>query len=268
MKKITAFCIGLALTAVLAVPAYAGAWRQDARGWWYQNDDGSYPAGTWQWIDGNGDGTAECYYFYSDGYMAYNNTIDGYYVNSAGQWEAGGRVQQKSVGRGNSGGSSPAQTAAALFRSAIQNRTWNSRGTAAQTFAVVDANNDGIMEVSVCSYEGWDDEVNSFLYFDGSGLRRAEFGEIEYIDSADPARSMIYTGRIRGKDIRAAYSYDPLRGVTYLDTWFLGYGDWENEAIYERYGTGMRTLRFVDATAANIDYYLSGSGRATGFENY
>ena len=268
MKKFTAFCIGLALTAVLAVPCYAGAWRQDARGWWYQNDDGSYPAGTWQWIDGNGDGTAECYYFYSDGYMAYNNTIDGYYVNSAGQWETAGRVQQKSVGRGNSGGSSPAQTAAALFRSAIQNRTWNSRGVAAQTFAVVDVNNDGIMEVSVCSYEGWDDEVNSFLYFDGSGLRRAEFGEIEYIDSADPARSMIYTGRIRGKAITAAYAYDPLRGVTYLDTWFLGYGDWENEAIYERYGTGMRTLRFVDATAANIDYYLSGSGRATGFENY
>ena len=97
MRKITAICIGLAVYAAAAFPVYAGTWVQDASGWWYRNDDGTYPAGGWQWIDGNGDGTAECYYFYPDGYMAYNNSIDGYHVNDAGQWVVGDRVQKKTV---------------------------------------------------------------------------------------------------------------------------------------------------------------------------
>ena len=77
--------------------SFAGSWRKDTRGWWYQNDDGSYPAGTWQWIDSNGDGTAECYYFYADGYMACNNEIGGYRVNQDGQWVIGERVQTMKV---------------------------------------------------------------------------------------------------------------------------------------------------------------------------
>lgn len=97
MKKLAAICIGFALAAAAVLPVYAGSWRQDSTGWWYQNDDGSYPANTWQWIDSNGDGTAECYYFYPDGYMAYNNDIDGYHLNSSGQWELGGKIQQKTV---------------------------------------------------------------------------------------------------------------------------------------------------------------------------
>ncbi len=97
MKKLTAICIGLAFTVAAAIPAYAGMWRLDESGWWYMNDDGSYPAGCWQWIDSNGDGTAECYYFYPDGYMARNNDIDGYHVDDAGQWVIGDQVQKKTV---------------------------------------------------------------------------------------------------------------------------------------------------------------------------
>lgn len=97
MKKLTAICIGLAFAVAAALPAYAGTWRQDAAGWWYQNDDGSYPAGCWQWIDSDGDGTAECYYFYADGYMAHNNDINGYHVNDAGQWVIGDRIQRTNV---------------------------------------------------------------------------------------------------------------------------------------------------------------------------
>ena len=48
-----------AFAAAAALPAFAGTWRQNSYGWWYQNDDGTYPAGGWQWIDSNGDGTAE-----------------------------------------------------------------------------------------------------------------------------------------------------------------------------------------------------------------
>ena len=112
MKKLAVFCFGLAFAVAAALPVCAGTWVQDASGWWYRNDDGTYPAGGWQWIDGNGDGTAECYYFYYDGYMAYNTTIDGYHVNEAGQWVVGGRVQQKTVAGGASSASSGAASSA------------------------------------------------------------------------------------------------------------------------------------------------------------
>ena len=60
--SITAKIMITAAAAVfaLSLTAYAGQWKNDSRGWWYQNDDGSYPAATWQWIDSNGDGVAEC----------------------------------------------------------------------------------------------------------------------------------------------------------------------------------------------------------------
>lgn len=86
-----------ALCTALAVPSFAGSWRQDDTGWWWQRDDGSYPAAAWEWIDSDGDGTAECYYFYSDGYMAHNNDIDGSYVNDDGKWTVAGKVQKKQV---------------------------------------------------------------------------------------------------------------------------------------------------------------------------
>ena len=55
--------IGGAAAGMKAIPAEAGSWQQDQRGWWWQADDGSYPAGEWRWIDGNGDGMAEFYCF-------------------------------------------------------------------------------------------------------------------------------------------------------------------------------------------------------------
>lgn len=79
-------------------PVFAGQWSKDSVGWWWQEDNGSYPAGTWKWIDGDQDGTAECYYFNSDGYMLENTvTPDGYTVNAQGQWVSDGIVQAQSV---------------------------------------------------------------------------------------------------------------------------------------------------------------------------
>lgn len=73
---------------------FAGEWKQDATGWWWQNDDGSYPTNCWEWIDGNKDGVAECYYFGADGYMlAGTTTPDGYTVNADGAWMENGEVR-------------------------------------------------------------------------------------------------------------------------------------------------------------------------------
>ena len=94
MKKIVAL-IGMAvLTASMSMTAFAGEWKQDSTGWWWQKDDGSSPVNQWQWIDGNNDGIAECYYFDTNGYMLFNTTTpDGYEVNSNGNWVINSIVQ-------------------------------------------------------------------------------------------------------------------------------------------------------------------------------
>lgn len=81
------------------ITAFAGTWVKESDSptrWVYRNDDGTFLQNGWHWLDGNGDGTAECYYFYPDGAMAYNTTVDGYQVNNDGKWvDSAGTVQTK-----------------------------------------------------------------------------------------------------------------------------------------------------------------------------
>ena len=89
---VATFLLSMAANATV----FAGAWKQTESGWWYDNGDGTFPNNTWQWIDGNNDGVAECYYFYGNGIMAANTvTPDGYTVNPDGAWTVDGKVQAK-----------------------------------------------------------------------------------------------------------------------------------------------------------------------------
>ena len=100
MKKAKLLIATLCMSATMAMTSFAGQWQQDSIGWWYQNDDGSYPVNTWQWIDGNGDGLAESYYFDSNGYCLMNTTApDGSAVDSSGAWIINGVVQTIEVGQ-------------------------------------------------------------------------------------------------------------------------------------------------------------------------
>ena len=94
-KLLTAVC-AMALTAGVSFASLA-AWQQDEQGWRWQDAGGSFAADTWQWIDGNGDGTAECYYFDRNGYMAVHTTVDGSEVDDSGAWTVDGQVQTKQV---------------------------------------------------------------------------------------------------------------------------------------------------------------------------
>lgn len=79
MRKAKLLIATLAMSAMMASTALAGEWKQDQTGWWYQNDDGSYPISTWQDIEG------KQYYFGADGYMFYNTTTpDGKQVGADG----------------------------------------------------------------------------------------------------------------------------------------------------------------------------------------
>ena len=97
-KKMLVGILSTALAMSMSMTAFAGQWQSDTNGWWWQNDNGSYPANTWQWIDGNNDGTAESYYFNEQGYCLMNTTTpDGYTVNPAGAWVVDGVVQTQAV---------------------------------------------------------------------------------------------------------------------------------------------------------------------------
>lgn len=76
--------VTMATTILAATPAYAGQWMQDSTGWWWRNDDGSYPFLACAWIDGNHDGVAENYCFDERGYLNMNPVEEGLTVDENG----------------------------------------------------------------------------------------------------------------------------------------------------------------------------------------
>lgn len=87
MSILTAGATALLSAVLLSTPALAGEWRANSTGFWYINDDGSYPTYAWQWIDGDGDGVYQCFAFDENGYLMLNQTTpDGYLVGEAGAW--------------------------------------------------------------------------------------------------------------------------------------------------------------------------------------
>lgn len=83
MKKWKLLLATFAISSIMGITALAGEWKQDSRGWWYLNDDGSYPTNTWQIIDSN------TYLFDENGYMrtGWIQTVNGnwYYLNPTGE---------------------------------------------------------------------------------------------------------------------------------------------------------------------------------------
>lgn len=98
--KIMKVCAATAVcTGAFTLSAFAGNWVKNATGWWYDYGNGTWPSSSWQWIDGNNDGVAECYYFDRFGYCMINATTpDGYQVNGSGAWVENGIVQTRNVG--------------------------------------------------------------------------------------------------------------------------------------------------------------------------
>lgn len=76
-------------SVVAAVPISAeAAWKQDSTGWWYENNDGTYPENTWKNINGR------WYFFDYTGYMRHDTIVDGYYLASDGALAEGSREIQ------------------------------------------------------------------------------------------------------------------------------------------------------------------------------
>lgn len=82
-KKSVLFTLAATLTLLSSVPAFAGQWQKDNVGWWYLEDNNTYPVNGWKTING------AMYYFNSNGYLLTNTiTPDGYTVDENGAWIA------------------------------------------------------------------------------------------------------------------------------------------------------------------------------------
>lgn len=102
MKRKWLFLMTLMMSMMMTLTSFAGVWRtgegNNQSRWWYDNEDGTYAQNGWQWVDGNLDGTAECYYFDGNGWMLSDTTTpDGYQVNTDGAWVSGSGVETRAV---------------------------------------------------------------------------------------------------------------------------------------------------------------------------
>lgn len=79
MKK-NFWILGMSIITMLSFSshAYAGEWKKDNTGWWYQESNGTYPTKQWSNISG------KWYYFDENGYMVHDRWIGDYYLGTDG----------------------------------------------------------------------------------------------------------------------------------------------------------------------------------------
>ncbi len=136
------FGMTVLMCLLFSLTAFAGEWKSDSRGWWYQNNDGSYlrsgkysiggqdyifddsgymapggwqnSGGVWYYCDTSGavqkNRWIGDYYVGADGAMAVNTWVGAYYVGADGRW-----VQNQSA----AGAAQTAQTSAGSDAEAI-----------------------------------------------------------------------------------------------------------------------------------------------------
>jgi len=137
MKRFRLLIITTLLALSTSFSAFAGSWEEDSKGWWYKNDDGSYPRSTWFTFATTG----KQYYFNNEGYLLVNTTTpDGYKVGSDGAYlesDPSNIAKAKSTKSGsyvNSGpgvvgnNSAPKQNSNSLANNSNSNNNSNNNG--------------------------------------------------------------------------------------------------------------------------------------------
>lgn len=108
-KKLMTAVLTVTMALAMSINALAFTpvvgWKSEQLGggthWHYDKTGyGEFAVNEWLWIDGNGDGIAECYNFDGTSFMRADTvTPDGYTVNADGAWTIDGMVQTKQVGQ-------------------------------------------------------------------------------------------------------------------------------------------------------------------------
>ena len=104
-KFMAKFLMAISVAFLLsAIPSFSvGFTKGSSRdAWWYDLGNENYLRSTWQWIDTDNDGVAECYYFDADGWMYTDTTTpDGYTVDENGAWTVDSVVQTRETQEDN-----------------------------------------------------------------------------------------------------------------------------------------------------------------------
>ena len=77
-KKLLVLGLSMAGVLMLSNTAFAGEWKRNNVGWWYQESTGTYPTSRWSNIG------EKWYYFDNVGYMVHDKWIGDYYLGSDG----------------------------------------------------------------------------------------------------------------------------------------------------------------------------------------
>ncbi|MDR3780590.1 MAG: hypothetical protein Q3Y15_06535 [Candidatus Copromonas sp.] len=77
-KKLLVLELSVAGVLMLSNTAFAGEWKRNNVGWWYQESTGAYPTSRWSNIG------EKWYYFDNVGYMVHDKWIGDYYLGSDG----------------------------------------------------------------------------------------------------------------------------------------------------------------------------------------
>lgn len=119
-KTMMALGAAAAMTMAAVITAHAEQWKDDARGWWVERDDGSYLVNEWYRSPSSG----LWYYMGPDGYMLTNATTpDGYYVGADGVWNQGTNAGTTQQGAANPKNIAAAREAAEEFKVWAKNQT-------------------------------------------------------------------------------------------------------------------------------------------------
>lgn len=277
-QQVMAGIMAAALTLSGSITAFAGSWQQDGSGWWYQNDDGSWPANTWQWING------KCYYFDESGYMLSGTTApDGSTVDESGAWTVDGVVQTQGTDAGaGAQTASPAnpydndvnRAALAAYLYDLKNSPdykWyydSQHGGRSLTmdphFAVLDANGDGVYEVFV--YCGGPSMAPHWLLYYDNGVKKKEFGTMPTIGTLENGQFYI-TGGNHGWFWGELYTLNggALTVVERLEYDMMRTANYEAvQAAIDQYANRMVTYNMVYFSDENLELYLGGNGQDTG----
>ncbi len=138
-NKFCLFLSTLFLSLILSLPAFAGTWKQDNIGWWYQRDDKSYPISTWEQINNS------WYYFNENGYMLSNQWVGNYYVDDNGVMLTNNTIDGKQLGANGAYNSSSNST------TVVNNNSNNNGTTNNQTSAYILNKNTHKFHYPTCS---------------------------------------------------------------------------------------------------------------------
>lgn len=216
-KSLKIAAVTLAMTTLSAGAAFASGWQKNDMGWWYGTnaDNSAWHANGWQWVDGNGDGVAECYYFDANGYCLMNTTTpDGYKVDSNGAWLVNGAVQTKKTG-GNAAafkindyvGDYKALKDVNVYTEYTGKTTTTDKDVSGYAMTVTKASSD-TLNFKIVLGQGWGSVFKA--KFDANGV-----GTITYIDEDASIEFLAKSVNI-----------DPSTGKIHIVTWGEGDGGW------------------------------------------